>query len=423
MTRQAPTLARRTLLASAAALGATAMLPCFARAAEIDTRDLADMTHDVRPIGRAEREARLARARTLMAAHGLDAILIEPGASLIYFTGIEWWRSERLTAALIPRSGEPIVVTPFFEEPSIRETLAVAAEVHVWQEDENPLAVLATAMGARGLSRGTIGIEETARFFASDGLRRAAPGIRLAPAAPVVRGCRMIKTAAELALMQKASDITLAALKWTHARTLPGMARADLAAMIDTATLKLGGREPGSLVLLGEASAYPHGSHKPQIVREGEAVLFDCGCDVHGYKSDISRTFVIGRATDDVRRVWDTVAEGQRVAMRAAKVGVPAGSVDDAVRAFYEKRGFGPGYKLPGLPHRTGHGIGMDGHEPVNLVHGETTPLAPGMCFSNEPGLYLPGKFGVRLEDCWHVTEAAPVWFSQPQPSLDRPFV
>ena len=422
MIRSTHPLGRRDLLTGAAALGATAMLPRLARAGEIDTSGLADMTRGIRPIGRAEREGRLARARALMAAHGLDAVLIEPGASLDYFTGVQWWRSERLTAALIPQSGVPIIVTPFFEEPSIRETLGVGAEVHVWQEDENPLAVLVSAMAARGLARATIGIEETARYFASDGLARAAPGVRLAPAAPVVRGCRMAKTAAEIALLKTANAVTLAAMRFAWERTRAGMTRDELAAMIVAATRKLGGAADDALVLIGEASAYPHGSRAPRVVREGAVVLMDCGCDVGGYKSDISRTFVFGRAPDDVRRVWDTVAEGQQVAMRAARVGAPAGSVDDAVRRFYEARGYGPGYKLPGLPHRTGHGIGMDGHEPVNLVHGEATPLAVGMCFSNEPGLYLPGRFGVRLEDCWHMDVGGPVFFTEPPTDIDRPF-
>ena len=204
-------------------------------------------------------------------------------------------------------------------------------------------------------------------------------------------------------------------------RIREGMTRDQVAAMIVAATQALGGEADGAMVLLGEAAAYPHGSGKPQVVREGEVVLIDCGCTVHGYASDISRTFVPGRAPDDVRRVFDTVAEGQRIAMRAATPGTPCGQVDDAVRAFYVKEGYGPGYKLPGLSHRTGHGIGMDGHEPVNLVHGETTPLRAGMCFSNEPGLYLPGKFGVRLEDCFHMTEAGPKFFTEPPTSLDKP--
>jgi Xaa-Pro dipeptidase len=174
-------------------------------------------------------------------------------------------------------------------------------------------------------------------------------------------------------------------------------------------------------VLPGEAAAYPHGSHKPQQVREGEVVLMDCGCTVQGYQSDVSRTFVPGKAPGDVRRVWNAVHEGQQIAFHAAQVGVPAGQVDDAVRSYYEKQGFGPGYRLPGLSHRTGHGIGLDGHEPVNLVHDEATLLRPGMCFSNEPGLYLPGKFGVRLEDCFHMTENGPRWFSTPPTSLEQP--
>ncbi|MGZ8350698.1 MAG: M24 family metallopeptidase, partial [Allosphingosinicella sp.] len=188
------------------------------------------------------------------------------------------------------------------------------------------------------------------------------------------------------------------------------------------ATTALGGHPEFALVLLGEASAYPHGSGQPQQVRDGEVVLMDCGCTVEGYQSDISRSFVFGEASEEQRRVWQQMRRGQDIAFAAAQIGRPAGSVDDAVRAQYQAWGYGPGYSLPGLSHRTGHGIGMEGHEPVNLVHGEATPLAPGMCFSNEPGLYLPGKFGIRLEDCFHMTEAGPRWFSTPPPSIDRPF-
>ena len=273
-----------------------------------------------------------------------------------------------------------------------------------------------------GAAKGAVGIEETVRFFASDGLARALPGARLVSADAVVRGCRMHKTPAEIALMQAATDVTIAAYRWTHPRIREGMAPGDIAALMTAATVKLGGSPEFNLILLGEAAAYPHGSRKPQAVREGEVVLMDCGCTVDGYQSDISRTFVPGRAPDAVRQVWDTVAHGQQVAFAAAQVGAAAGSVDDAVRAYYTPLGYGPGYKLPGLSHRTGHGIGLDGHEPVNLVHGETTRLEPGMCFSNEPGLYLPGSFGVRLEDCFHLTESGPKWFSTPPPSLDRPF-
>jgi Xaa-Pro dipeptidase len=222
--------------------------------------------------------------------------------------------------------------------------------------------------------------------------------------------------------MQAATDITIAAFRHTHGRIERGMTPGQIGAIMNGATEALGGSPEFALILLGEASAYPHGSGQPQNVRDGEVVLMDCGCTVQGYQSDISRTFVFGEPTREQRRVWDQVHQGQQIAMAAARIGRPAGSVDDAVRAQYERWGYGPGYRLPGLSHRTGHGIGLDGHEPVNLVHGETTPLAPGMCFSNEPGLYLPGRFGVRLEDCFHMTEQGPRFFSTPPPSLDDPF-
>ena len=413
-------LTRRTLLGGAAALGAVAMLPFRARAAEIDTSDLRPLAADARPIDAAEHARRIERARTLMRANRIDALVIEPGSSMIYFAGVMWHRSERLTALVLPLNGDPVMVTPFFEEPSVRQTLAIPADVRVWQEDEDPLALVAGALRDRRAT-GTIGVEETVRFFVSDGLAQRLPA-RLVSANPVVRGCRLIKTPAELALLQAANDVTLAAMRWAWTRTKEGMAPHDIAALISAATQKLGGESDDALILLGEAAAYPHGSRKPQRVREGEVVLMDCGCTVQGYTSDISRTFVPGRAPRDVAGVFETVAEGQQVALRTAKAGVPAGAVDDAVRAFYAGKGYGPGYRLPGLSHRTGHGIGLDGHEPINLVHGETTPLAPGMCFSDEPGLYLPGRFGVRLEDCWHLTDAGPKLFTIPPTTIDRPF-
>lgn len=415
-------LARRSFLSAGAVAGGLALLPPGLRAAEINTTGLTAITGGVPPIGPAERAARLDLARAAMAAQRIDAIVIEPGASLVYLTGIHWHRSERLTLAVIPARGAPVVITPFFEEPSVRQSLGIAAEVRVWQEDESPIALLADVMRSRGADRGAIGIEETVRFFASDGLAHALPAARLVSADPVVRGGRMIKTAAEIALMQAATDITIAAFRWTYPRIREGMTPGDIGALMDTATVALGGVPEFALVLLGAAAALPHGSSAAQRVREGEVVLMDCGCTVDGYQSDISRSFVPGRAPDAVRRVWDQVAHGQQVALAAAQVGAAAGSVDDAVRAYYTPLGFGPRYALPGLSHRTGHGIGLDGHEPVNLVHGETTRLAPGMCFSNEPGLYLPGKFGVRLEDCFHLTPTGPKWFSTPPVSLDAPF-
>lgn len=373
------------------------------------------------PISSAERSARIAKVQGLLRREGLAALIVEPGSSLVYFTGVRWGRSERLTCALIPARGEVVMVTPFFEEPSIRESLGVPADVLTWHEHEDPLAIVATWLKARGAASQDVAIEETSRFFIVDGLKRNLPSVRVVSGAGVVRACRMLKTPAEIALMQHASDITMAAYRYTVPRIEAGMRPEDIGAIMNGATVKLGGRPEFALVLLGEAAAYPHGSGKPQAVKPGEVVLMDCGCTFQGYQSDISRTFVFGEATPQQRKVWGEVRRGQEIVFEAARLGATCGSVDDAVRGYYASLGYGPDYRLPGLSHRTGHGIGMDGHEPVNLVRGETTRLAPGMCFSNEPGIYLPGAFGVRLEDCFHMTEQGPRWFSQPAKSLDEP--
>jgi Xaa-Pro dipeptidase len=411
-------LTRRTLLSVAA----IAPLAGAVRAAEPDLSALRPITGDAVPIGPTERAARIARAQALMKANGIGAVLVEAGSSLVYFTGVQWWRSERLTAAVIPVEGEPLIVTPFFEEPSVRESLGIPAQVRVWQEHESPFVLIANWLRERKLHNHRIGIEETVRHFAVDGLARAIGDPRLIVSAnSVVRGCRMIKTQAEIALMQKAADVTMTAYRWTHPRIEAGMTPQDIAALMSAATRKLGGEVAFNLILLGEASAYPHGSGKPQKVVAGEVVLMDCGARVHGYESDISRTFVHGTPTSEQRKVWSEMRRGQDIAFAAARIGAPAGSVDDAVRRYYTSLGYGPDYKLPGLSHRTGHGIGMDGHEPVNLVRGEAEKLAPGMCFSNEPGIYLPGKFGVRLEDCFHMTAEGPKWFSAPAKSIEEP--
>ena len=412
---------RRSFLRKGAALAASMTLPLdrvFAQAAsELPTIAIPPA------ITAAERLQRLTKARALMALHGIGAIIVEAGPSLDYFTGVQWWRSERITAAVIPAQGEPIIVTPFFERPSVAESLSIPAEIRTWNEDEEPLKLVADFLRERGVVRHPVGFEETDRYFILDRLKQQLPAVRVVSGNPIVRGCRMIKTAPELALMQTANDIMLEALRYAGERTREGMTPAEIDAMIAAAHKQLGSSYDGGLILIGESSAYPHGSHKPQIVKRGEIVLMDCTSSIHGYQADITRTFVFGaNPTPEQRKLWDQVHRGQQIAIETAKVGVPAGAVDDAVRRVYESWGFGPGYRLPGLSHRTGHGIGMEVHEPINLVHGETTPLAPGMCFSDEPGLYIPGKFGVRLEDCWHMTESGPKFFTQPPPSIDRPF-
>jgi Xaa-Pro dipeptidase len=413
-------LSRRRMLGGAGALAAGMTLPLG--------RVMAQATEAVPaiplppPITSAERVARLSKAKDLMRARGIGAVLVESGPSLDYYTGVRWWRSERLTGVVIPAEGDPIVVTPFFEAPSIKEMLEVPAEVRTWQEDEEPLKLVADFLKERKVAGSPIAFEETNRFWIEDRLKQQLPRVPIVSANPVVRAQRMIKSPTELALMQAANDIMLVSLRYAGERTREGMIPADIDAMIAAVHKKMGSAYDGGLVLIGEASAYPHGSKQPHVVKRGDVVLLDCTGAVHGYQADISRTYVVGEPSAEQRKLWDQVHRGQQIAIAAAKVGVPAGSVDDAVRKVYESWGFGPGYRLPGLSHRTGHGIGMEVHEPVYLVHGETTPLAPGMCFSDEPGLYIPGKFGVRLEDCWHMTEAGPKFFTQPPPSIDRPF-
>jgi Xaa-Pro dipeptidase len=351
----------------------------------------------------------------------IAALLVEAGSTLEYFTGIRWRRSERITAALIPADGQVVVVTPFFEAPSVRETLHIPADIRTWHEDESPIELLVQATRDHGGADGPIASEPTTRFFIVDGVAKGAAGRGVVTGDGLVRGCRMVKSPAELALMQAANNVTLAALKQVRGEIQAGMQSSDILSRMVAATEALGGSHEFSLVLLNEASAYPHGSLQPQKVREGSVILIDTGCTVHGYQSDISRSWVFGEPSPRQREIWNTVKRGQEIALETAKVGTPAGAVDKAVRAFYEEGGWSKGYGLPGLSHRTGHGIGLDGHEAPYLVRSDTTPLEPGMCFSDEPGIYVPGELGIRLEDCWYMTEHGPKLFTPLATSLDQP--
>jgi Xaa-Pro dipeptidase len=409
---------KRQFLKASVATGVATAIGVPAGAAD----ELTNITGDAEPIGVDERLARVAKAQRLMQKTGVDALLLEAGSALIYFTGVRWWRSERFTGAIIPADGDIAFVTPYFEEPSVRESMTFGDDVRTWHEHENPFEVVAGILADRGLHKGTIGIEETVRYFIVDGIQRAAPEFEVISGREISRGCRMFKSAAEIALMQKANDVTMAAYRYVHANIDSDMLPGDISALMTSATQQLGGKSQFASVLLNEASAYPHGTRQVQRPKEGGIILMDCGCSVHDYESDISRTWVFGEPSKKQRDVWNTVKRGQELAMETAQVGTPAGKVDDIVRSYYESKGYGPGYRTPGLSHRLGHGIGMDGHEPVNFVHGEETPLAPGMCFSNEPGIYLFGEFGVRLEDCLYITEDGPQLFSELSASIERPF-
>lgn len=409
---------RSFLKGALGAVAVSAVAPSISSARQ-PQNGMMNIAKDAVPISVEERLKRVARAQELMRENGLSAVLIEPGSSMLYFSGIRWGRSERLTAVIIPAKGDIAVVTPYFEEPSVRERMSFGDDVRTWHEHESPFARVAEILKDRGVDGGVVGFEPTVRYFVVEGLKRE--GIAVGDGWPVTYGCRMIKTTHELQLMHKASDITLRAYGEIWNKFEAGMTPADINSLMRSAQTSFGGKGVWTMALLAEASAYPHGTGQPQSLKEGDIILMDCGCNVEGYQSDISRTFVFGEASKRQREVWNTVREGQNVAFAAAKIGRPTGSVDDAVRRYYESQGWGPDYQTPGLSHRTGHGIGMDGHEPVNFVRGEKTPLAPGMCFSNEPGLYDFSAFGVRIEDCIYMTETGPKWFTEPPESIEKP--
>ena len=380
------------------------------------------MTGDVVPISVEERQARIAKAQGLMQQNKLGAIILDSGTSMVYFTGMGWGGSERPMLAVIPAQGEVKWVCPAFEAERLRELITIGKEVRVWEEHESPYKVAVGILKDFGLRTGNIGVEERVRFFIFDGIRKEAPQFNYVSADPVTAACRMIKSPAELALMQKANDITVAAYRASMAILHEGMAPSEFSAMAADAFNRLGVH--GDLSAnFGPASAFPHGSIQPQVLKKGDIVLMDDGCQVQHYCSDISRTIVFGaEPTKRQREVWDLEKKAQAAGFAAAQVGAPCENVDAAARKVITDAGFGPGYKIPGLPHRTGHGIGMDGHEWGYMVMGNKTPIQPGMCFSVEPTIAIYGEFGIRLEDCAYMTEDGPRWFTQPSPSIDQPF-
>jgi Xaa-Pro dipeptidase len=385
---------------------------------------LIPMKDQMVPITAAERRSRIERARELMGRQGLDAILLTGGTSLRYYTGIEWGLSERLLAVVLPRDGQPFLVTPAFERDRAHEQLqdgplVDGAEVMTWEEHESPYALVASGLRGRGAATGVIGVEETVRWVFSDGMAAALPSARLQSATPVTAGCRVTKSRTELALMRLASTVTWKAYQAAYESLRDGMSQSDFARLVSQAHTRLG-FTGGAGVQIGKFSALPHGSIEPQTIREGTILLIDGGCDVGGYKSDLSRTFVLGKATDRMRAVFEVEHRAQTAALQAARPGVPCEAVDAAARQVIVAAGFGPDYQY--FTHRVGHGIGMDGHEWPYLVKGNTLPLAPGMTFSDEPGIYIPGEFGIRLEDDMVITDSGAELLSPQSPSLEAPF-
>ena len=383
---------------------------------------LRPMGPPVVPISDEERLARIEKARRLMVDNDIAAMFLEPGSSMFYYTGARWGLSERPFGVVIPARGELAYITPGFEEERARELIKFSNDVRVWQEDESPYRLVANILRDRGIATGRVAFDERLRFFIADGIRAEAPQLQFVSATPVTAGCRMFKSKAEIALMQRANDITIAAYRAAFPTMHVGMAQGELSRTIAAAIQRLGGTSDGALVLFGVSSAFPHGTTKPATLKEGDMVLVDGGCTVEGYASDITRTTVFGKPSQRQRDVWDLEKRAQTAAFNAAQIGATCESVDAAARKVITDAGFGPDYRVPGLPHRTGHGIGLDGHEWTNFVRGNKTLIQPGMCFSDEPTIVIYGEFGCRLEDCLYIGDDGPHFFTEQSPAIDRPF-
>lgn len=425
---------RRFLGTSSVAATAAICHPLSASAAEpgkalvnslpLSIAQLKSRKTEATPITREERAARQERARRLMSENDLDAIVLMEGSSLKYFTSIHWWGGERLFAQVLPAKGEAFYVCPAFEEGRAREQLAHAPDgehpdIRTWQENDSPYDRIAEGLKAHNLSNGKLGIEETIRFVFSDGIVKAAPHVSLAAATPVTAGCRMIKSDHEIALMRLASQVTLTVYEAVYAALREGMTQEQVEDLISAAYGQVG--FPGEAsVQVGEFTALPHGSATPQVIREGSIIMIDDGCTVEGYQSDITRTFVLGKASDKTKKVFEIVHRAQTAALAAAHPGQECGAVDEAARRVITDAGYGPDYKY--FTHRLGHGMGMDGHEWPYLVRGNSTKLAPNMTFSDEPGIYIRGEFGVRLEDDMHITENGAELLTPQSYSIEEPF-
>ena len=385
---------------------------------------LSDRAADVKPITSAEREARLDRARAILKAFNMDAVLVTTGASLRYFTGASWGQSERLFAWVLPQAAAPFVVCPALERDHFAELLVNFPErdttlTYLWQENEDPYTILRRGLAEVNIATGSVGIEEHTSFGHADRIAKACPALKIVSAVPVTAGCRSLKSPAEIALLRLANQITLDVYRAVYLSCGPNDTSHHLADLVEKAYLRCGVRGEASCNV-GSYSASPHGSAKPQVIHEHEIVMVDDGCTVEGYTSDITRSWVYGTPTDQQRKVFDIVRQAQSAAMVAARPGTEMQAVDAAARKVIVEAGYGPGYDF--FYHRVGHGIGLDMHEWPYLVGGNTQKLMSNMVFSDEPGIYLQGKFGIRLEDDMVITEDGAQLFTPQSPSLEHPF-
>lgn len=430
-------LSRRGFLGAGAAAAAGASLS-FAQSDAMQARlipqaisALPNLSGEAQPFTNAERQARMDRARTLMAENKVDAVLLPAGTTnLFYFAGLKIWGGERMMALVLPMKGKPFFVCPAFEAERLHEAVSAGpfaggADVLTWQEDESPYVLVGKGLRDRGVRTGTLGVDEAAHFFFVDGLRRANPHLTVVNAVPVTAGCRMVKEPHEIECMRLACRATLLVYRAVAQSVHPGMTNGDVEHLVSLAYGRTGFRGDASLNI-DEFTAVPHGSTKPQTLREGSILMLDDGCTVEGYNSDITRTFVLGKPTAKQVAVFDLVKKAQTAALQAARPGVPTGDVDAAARKVIADGGYGPGFTY--FTHRVGHGIGLDGHEWPYFVKNDMFgwDLAPrlkaGMTLSDEPGVYIKGEFGIRLEDELLVNEDGAKLLTPQCPSLEDPF-
>lgn len=389
---------------------------------EAELARMSPMLDGVEPISVAELRGRVEKAQRLMREQGIQALYLDTSTSLQYFTGIALKLTERLHGAVIPAEGEVAFLSPAFEEPKTRELMRYGDDVRTWEEDEDPASLVIETVRGKGYENGTVAIDPATPFFTVDGMRRAGNSFSFVSGSSITAACRQVKSPAEIALMQRAMDITLTVHKAAARCLREGITTSEVKAFLDQAHLKLGASTPSGTAQFGEATAYPHGVPYPQTLKQGDMVLIDMGAFVGGYRSDITRTYVFGEPNPRQREIWNLEKRAQQAGFEAAVIGAPCEAVDAAARGVIEAAGFGPGYKVPGLPHRTGHGIGMDVHEEAFMVRGNKTRIVPGMCFSDEPTICIYGEFGIRLEDIIYMTEDGARWFTRPCHSVDDPF-
>lgn len=385
---------------------------------------LKDMTGGINPISKEEFLTRIERIQALLRQQGAQAIYLHAGTNLYYFTGLQWSPSERMVAAIIPAEGDIQYIAPFFEQDTLRDYWLIEAAIHGWQEHENPSKLFGSVLASLGIDDGLVLLDESTPYFIVTGLTNANPKLDFGAAQPLTQSLRSRKSDAEMALIQRAHDMTMEVHKAAASILEIGITTTEVTEFIDQAHRAVGAVE-GSyfcIVLFGVATSFPHGVKEPQTLIQDDWVLIDTGCELHGYISDTTRSFCFGQPSEEHRVAWSAEKRAQLAAFEAARIGQPCEAPDAAARASLEASGYGPDYELPGLPHRTGHGCGLDIHEGPNLVRGETTPLDVGMVFSDEPMLVLPGKFGVRLEDHLLMTADGPQWITRPSHSIDDPF-